>query len=66
LHRIPVVRELTGMTTTGGASSSMFIFIRPIILQDDKFRDLRYVSEESVRNACVPRDYPTAHPVWMR
>ena len=65
LNRIPVVRELTGITSTSGASSSMFVFIRPIILQDDKFRDLRYVSENAP-NACLPADYPATRPVWMR
>jgi len=66
LHRIPVLRHLTGITARSGACASMFVFIRPIILQDDKFRDLRYISEPDARSACVSPDYPTAQPIWIR
>jgi len=44
----------------------MFVFIRPVILQDDKFRDLQYISEQDARKACVSRDYPVSRPTWMR
>ncbi|MHB8974222.1 MAG: secretin N-terminal domain-containing protein [Pirellulaceae bacterium] len=66
LNRIPIVRELTGLTTTARAGSSMFVFLRPVILQDDKFKDLRYISESDARSACLPPDYPAARPIWMR
>ena len=66
LNRIPVVRQLTGITTTADNQSSMFVFIRPIILQDDKFRDLRYLSEGNVHNAGVSPDFPASGPIWMK
>jgi general secretion pathway protein D len=66
LNRIPIVRAATGLTSTGDTDSSMFIFIRPVILQEDKFKDLRYISEEDARAACLPPDYPESRPVWMR
>ncbi len=66
LNRIPLVREATGLTTAGDTNSSMFVFLRPVILQEDKFKDLRYISEEDARRACLPPDYPEARPIWMR
>lgn len=66
LNRIPIVREATGLTSKGASNSSMFIFIRPVILQEDRFKDLRYVSERDARAACIRPDYPESRPVWMR
>jgi general secretion pathway protein D len=66
LSRFPIIREATGLTTTGNACSSMFIFIRPVILQEDKFKDLRYISEKDAQNAQLPRDYPQPQPAWIR
>lgn len=66
LNRVPVVRELTGLTSKSGAQSSMFIFIRPVILQEDKFKDLRYISEQDAQAACLCADSPPSRPVWMR
>ncbi len=66
LNRIPIIRTATGLTTTANASSSMFIFLRPVILQEDKFKDLRYISERDARKACMSPDYPRTRPIWMR
>ncbi len=66
LNRIPIVRSATGLTSKSETRSSMFVFIRPVILQDDKFRDLQYISEQDARKACVSRDYPVSRPTWMR
>ena len=66
LSRIPIVRQVTGLTTTSNARHSMFIFLRPVILRDDKFRDLKYISEQNVDKACLPRDMPTSHPIWLQ
>lgn len=66
LNRIPIVREATGLTSTSEVNSSMFVFLRPVILQDDKFKDLKYISENDVRRACLPGDYPEIRPIWMR
>ena len=38
-----------------GASSSMFVFIRPIILQDDKFHDSEIHLRRRRAQACLPR-----------
>ncbi len=58
LEKVPVVRELTGHTTNNWAETSLFVFLRPVILRDDKFKDLKYLSEEELVDACLPGHYP--------
>jgi hypothetical protein len=36
------------------------------ILRDEKFQDLRYLSESDLRTAEVPPDLPTSEPLVMR
>ena len=66
LSKIPVVRQLTGVTTTARTCSSMFVFLRPVILRDDKFRDLKYLSEENVRKSGSKPDLPVSESILIR
>jgi type II secretory pathway component GspD/PulD (secretin) len=66
VERIPLIREVTGLTSTGKTSSSMFIFLRPIILREDKFRDLKFLSDRDAGRACLRTGAPSSTPVWMR
>jgi general secretion pathway protein D len=58
LEKIPVVRELTGHTSNNWAQTSLFVFLRPVILRDDKFKGLKYLSEEELCDTCLPGHYP--------
>lgn len=58
LEKVPVIRELTGHTTNNWAETSLFVFLRPVILRDDKFKDLKYLSENELVDACLPGQYP--------
>ena len=40
--------------------------IRPVILRDDKFEDLKYLSARDAHAAELPRDYPMGEPIPMR
>lgn len=62
-EHIPVLRELTSLKTEQGATTSFFLFIRPKILRDSRFRDLRYLSENDVKDAQMTGDYPESHPI---
>jgi len=66
IDMIPILREATGLTTTADSSSSMFIFLRPIILREDKFRDLKFLSERDVSRACVRPRFPASKPIWIQ
>ena len=60
LEKVPIIRDLTGTTTTSGDQTSLFVFLRPVILRDDKFKDLKYVSDKEMHDACLPGEYPAS------
>ncbi len=65
LEKIPVVRELTSLTTDNQSTTSFFLFIRPRILRDSRFRDLRYLSDIETQDAQLSADYPESHPILI-
>ena len=46
--------------------STLFVFIKPVILRDDKFADLKYLSGNVLRVAELPGDFPEVSRVPMR
>jgi type II secretory ATPase GspE/PulE/Tfp pilus assembly ATPase PilB-like protein len=65
IDQIPLLRYLGGSESRNTNSTSMFVFLKPIILRDDKFRDLKYLSDRDSRSARNCPDVPTSQPVWM-
>lgn len=66
IERIPILNRLTSNQTDEVEEQRLFVFIKPIILRDDKFRDLRFLSESERRQAKIPDDLPTSSPVLIR
>jgi general secretion pathway protein D len=66
LERIPVVKYATSLRKRGGTCTSFFVFIRPIVLRDDKFKDLKFLSGRSAVAARERGDFPTSQPILMR
>ncbi|MFK7821658.1 MAG: secretin N-terminal domain-containing protein [Planctomycetaceae bacterium] len=66
LEKVPIIRELTGRTTEGVDTTSFFLFIRPLILRDSRFGDLRFVSNRAKHRAGIVGDYPRSGPVLMK
>lgn len=66
IEKVPLLRAATGLTTTGRSCTSMFIFIRPIILREDKFRDLKFLSGRDARKARLRPGYPQSEPIWIQ
>jgi type II secretory pathway component GspD/PulD (secretin) len=64
-EKIPVLRELTSLTSADDQCTSFFLFIRPRILRDSQFRDLRYLSEMDVQAAEVPGNVPQSRPMLI-
>jgi general secretion pathway protein D len=62
LEKIPIVRELTSLATEEQQTTSFFLFIRPIVLRDDRFADLRYLSNVSAKQAEIDGEYPVSVP----
>ena len=65
-EKIPVLRELTSRTVDGDTTTSFFLFIRPLVLRDSRFADLRFLSQQEAGKACLPGDYPVSHPEIVR
>ncbi len=64
-EHIPILRELTSLTTDDKATTSFFLFIRPTILRDSRFRDLRYLSDIDVQDAQIAGDDPESGPILI-
>ena len=54
IEYFPLARYLAGVEDRSFESSTFFVFLRPVILRDDEFRDLRYLSEEDAAAATPP------------
>ncbi|MEM8736536.1 MAG: hypothetical protein AAGG44_20060, partial [Planctomycetota bacterium] len=61
-EKIPLIRELTSRTDRNHQTTSFFLFIRPMVLRDGRFADLRFLSDEQAAEMCLPTDYPVSFP----
>ena len=66
IEDIPIFEFLAGNTSIGEREQRLFVFIKPIILKDDKFKDLLFLSKLEHRQACNPGDYPESSPLLIR
>jgi general secretion pathway protein D len=66
LGDIPVLRWLFGSRSKTSADSTLFVFIRPVILRDDKFEDLKHISRKSAKAAGIGPELPVSYPVPMK
>ena len=66
LGDIPGLGKLFQSTSRSSNQSTLFVMIKPVILRDDLFRDLKYLSSESMAEAGVDEDFPLPEPVSMR
>ena len=66
LGDIPILGYLFSSRSLGEAETTLFVFIRPVILRDDMFQDLKYLSERDLRLAELPAEYPTSAPMLVK
>ena len=66
LERIPILRELTGVENDSKSRTTLFVFLRPVILRDDKFRDLQYLSDKALNCAGCKKNYPVSSPMLIK
>jgi general secretion pathway protein D len=66
LGDIPVLKYMFGTRSKNTEDSTLFVFIKPVILRDDKFEDLKYLSSKNVQAAGIPGDFPHSDPIPMR
>jgi general secretion pathway protein D len=66
LGEIPILEYAFSKRADTTSRRTFFVFIRPIILRDREFQDLRYLSGQDAKSAKVKTDYPTSKPQLMR
>ena len=65
LGQIPWLEYLFSSRSNNASDATLFVFIRPIILRDDAFEDLKYLSSRELDLAGLPQDYPSSSPLLM-
>jgi type II secretory pathway component GspD/PulD (secretin) len=66
IDQIPIINLLFGGRSVQHTDTTLFVFIRPVILRDDKFDDLKYLSELKTRKAGLPGEYPKSEPIPIK
>lgn len=66
IERIPIIKDLTSIVSESQSQTTLFIFLKPVILRDDKFRDLKYLSDRDLRQGREPTNYPQSSPLLIR
>ena len=66
IENIPLLRRLAGVETDSRSKTTLFVFLKPTILRDDKFRDLRYISDKSLNCAGCKQNFPQGKPMLVR
>ena len=63
LGRIPGLEYLFSRRSKDVSQMTLFVFIRPTILRDDQFEDLKILSRDEAREAELADDFPSSEPV---
>ncbi len=66
LGDVPVLKYLFSSRQNNDENVTLFVFLRPIILRDDQFEDLKFLSARDVKAAGVPAGWPTSKPLPIR
>lgn len=65
LGELPILEYLFSSRTQTESESTLFVFIRPVILRDDQFADLRFYSQPDVTAAGLPPEFPSSQPMLV-
>ena len=65
LGDIPYLGRIFSLTDVTDIESTLFVFIRPVILRDDRFEDLKYFSERDLKLAELPANLPESELILM-
>ncbi|MCX5655624.1 MAG: hypothetical protein NTY65_13380 [Planctomycetota bacterium] len=65
LGDIPILEFFFGLHNKQASQSTLFVFLRPIILRDDLFEDLKYLSERDLKVARLAPNCPVSKPMTM-
>ncbi len=63
LGNIPILEYLFSSRSKQTRETTLFVFIRAVVLRADKFEDLKVVSDTAAGRAKLPSDWPDSEPV---
>jgi len=66
IRDLPIVKYLFSARTKTATETTLFVFIKPVILRDDRFEDLKYISQGRASEMGLPGSFPTSEPLPMR
>jgi general secretion pathway protein D len=66
LGQIPIVEYAFSQRNNTKRQITVFVFLRPVILRDDKFADLKLLSGSAAGHAKLPSNFPTSLPIEVR
>lgn len=66
LENIPLLKYLSSNRDNRKSCNSLFIFLRPVILREEKFEKLRFYSERDLQEAKLPGHYPQSLPLVLQ
>jgi general secretion pathway protein D len=66
IDAIPFADVIFGTHTRDLRDQTLFVFIKPVILRDDQFEDLKYLSERAMKDVGLPGKYPSSSPIPMK
>ncbi|KKL61660.1 hypothetical protein LCGC14_2193080, partial [marine sediment metagenome] len=65
LGDIPILKYLFSSVTDSSSQNTLFVFLRPLILRDDQFEDLKYLSARDLKLAQLPSNLPISMPLLV-
>ena len=66
LELVPIVRDLASLQTDSWQETSLFVFLKPVILREDQFKDLRFLSDVDRRASGLPTNFPVNRPLLIK
>lgn len=65
LGDIPILEYAFSNRSVNDANTALFVFIRPVVLADADFADLKYLSRQSLEAAELPPNLPASEPLLV-
>ncbi|MEZ6192083.1 MAG: secretin N-terminal domain-containing protein [Phycisphaerales bacterium] len=65
LGEVPLLKHLVSSQDSTHREQTLFVFIRPVILRDDRFADLKYLSGKDRDLAGMEEAYPSSEPLLV-
>lgn len=63
---IPIIRDLTSLQTRDTTTTSFFLFIKPVVVRDDQFAELKHLTRNEVQRSQYSPRFPSSAPVLLR